>query len=230
LWNIKAKPKRQTQDSETRAMLGKRFKAMYSSLGFNASEAAQLLQVSERTVHNWVSGAVQIPYAAYRLLRLQLRYELPGKAWEGWRLTAGHLYTPEGHELSPHDFSWWGLLVRRAALFDTLYKEVNDLRRALAQTNQPEQRQARADAARAGVSGLFESQTDIRTGEVPVTPHFRLMDATPELSGGLRDVHVTRPFSPENRTSTPKTKAGKSRSFRLHTMAARIRDRGVLHG
>lgn len=94
---------------------------MYASLGLTVDDVAHFLQVSPRTVQLWVSGRVRIPYAAYKLMRLQLRYELPGDAWKGWHLSAGRLYTPEGFELNPHDFSWWGLLVRRAALFSSLY-------------------------------------------------------------------------------------------------------------
>ncbi len=101
---------------------GRKFKAMFSSLGLTVADVANFLQVSPRTVQLWVSGRVRIPYAAYKLMRLQLRYELPGEAWAGWHLSAGKLYTPENHELNPKDFSWWSLLVRRAAMFDALYK------------------------------------------------------------------------------------------------------------
>ena len=98
-----------------------RFKAMYSSLGFSAGDVANFLQVTSRTVQLWVSGRVRIPYAAFKLMRLMLHYELPGKAWEGWHLSAGRLYTPEGLELAPHEVSWWSLLVRQARSFRTLY-------------------------------------------------------------------------------------------------------------
>lgn len=101
---------------------GLKFKAMFSSLGLSVVDVANFLQVSPRTVQLWVSGRVRIPFAAYKLMRLQLRYELPGEAWAGWHLSAGKLYTPENHELNPKDFSWWSLLVRRAAMFDVLYK------------------------------------------------------------------------------------------------------------
>lgn len=94
---------------------------MYARLGFSVADVAQFLQVSTRTVHEWISGRVRIPFAAYKLLRVQLHYELPGQAWNGWHLSAGRLYTPEGYELHPKDFTWWGLLVRKAALFGTLY-------------------------------------------------------------------------------------------------------------
>lgn len=112
---------------------GRKFKAMFSSLGLTVADVAKFLQVSPRTVQLWVSGRVRIPYAAYKLMRLQLRYELPGDAWAGWHLSAGKLYTPENHELNPKDFSWWSLLVRRAAMFDVLYKERNTVPGAAAQ-------------------------------------------------------------------------------------------------
>ncbi len=98
-----------------------RFKAMYTRLGFSVADAAKFLQVTPRTVHEWISGRVRIPFAAYKLLRVQLHYELPGDAWSGWCLSAGRLYTPEGYELHPRDFVWWSLLVRKAAMFSTLY-------------------------------------------------------------------------------------------------------------
>lgn len=112
---------RHTISPQTRMEQGRQFKALYASLGFNASEVAQLLHVSTRSVHNWVSGSVPVPFMAVKLLRLMLRYELPGKAFEGWTLSAGKLYTPEGFELAPHEMSWWSLLVRQARSFRALY-------------------------------------------------------------------------------------------------------------
>ncbi len=101
---------------------GLAFKALYSTLGYSTTDVAKFLHVSPRSVHNWISGKVMVPVMAVKLLRLHLRYELPGKDWEGWHLSAGRLYTPENHELNPKDFSWWSLLVRRAALFNVLYR------------------------------------------------------------------------------------------------------------
>lgn len=120
--------RRPASNPQTRQEQGQRFRALYASLGFKAADVAQLLQVTERSVHNWVSGAVPVPYMAIKLLRLMLRYELPGKDWDGWHLSAGKLYTPEGFELNPHDFTWWGLLVRRAAMFSVCYRGLNHLR------------------------------------------------------------------------------------------------------
>jgi hypothetical protein len=106
---------------------GQQFKALYASLGFNAHEVAQLLQVSPRSVHNWVSGAVPVPFMAVKLLRLMLRYELPGKAWDGWHLSAGRLYSPEGFQLDPREVSWWSLLVRQARMFRHVYLGTSSL-------------------------------------------------------------------------------------------------------
>ena len=63
-----------------------------------------------------------------KLLRLMLRYKLPGKAWDGWHLSAGKLYTPEGFELAPHEVTWWSLLVRQARRFRSMLQENQRLR------------------------------------------------------------------------------------------------------
>lgn len=63
-----------------------------------------------------------------KLLRLMLRYKLPGKAWDGWHLSAGKLYTPEGFELAPHEVTWWSLLVRQARCFRSMLQENQRLR------------------------------------------------------------------------------------------------------
>lgn len=126
---------------------GRAFKALYSSLGYSTADVAKFLHVSPRSVHNWVSGSVMVPVMAVKLLRLHLRYELPGKAWEGWHLSAGKLYTPENHELNPKDFSWWSLLVRRAAMFDVLYRREAGVRAQGPAVPRQAQRVARPGAA-----------------------------------------------------------------------------------
>ena len=115
-------------DPQTRAMLSSRFRAMYRNLGLSRLDIAQLLHVTERTLHNWDTGHHEIPYSAYRLLRLLTRQELPGKAWAGWHLTAGVLWSPEGHGFKPEDSTWWSMLCRRSAQFHSLYEENNRLR------------------------------------------------------------------------------------------------------
>lgn len=67
---------------------------------------------------------------ATKLLRLHLRLDLPGAAWDGWHLSGGKLYTPEGFELAPLEVSWWSLLVRQARCFGSVYRELSHLRLA----------------------------------------------------------------------------------------------------
>ncbi|WP_198972037.1 VC1465 family Xer recombination activation factor [Xylophilus sp. ASV27] len=118
-------------DLKDRAQLGARFRAMYRSLGLDRCGAAKLLRVSERTLHNWETGRHLVPYAAYRLVRLECRAELPGAAWAGWSFIAGALVSPEGHRFVGSDCNWWSLFVRRARLFHVVYRENLDLRRAM---------------------------------------------------------------------------------------------------
>ncbi len=49
---------------------------MDRNLGLDLTGRAKLLRVTKRTLHNWQSGKHDIPYAAYRLLRLLNRMEL----------------------------------------------------------------------------------------------------------------------------------------------------------
>ncbi len=63
-----------------------------------------------------------VPYAAYKLVRVMRLFELPCDGWKGWHMHSGRLWSPEGHGFIPSDSSWWGLLVRRSALFGEMYQ------------------------------------------------------------------------------------------------------------
>ena len=104
-------------------MLSDRFKSMYRQMGLDRPAAAKLLHVSERTLHNWETGVHEIPYSAYKLLRLLSYSELPGPAWHGWHIAVGRLWSPEGHSFAPQDSAWWSALCRRSELFHVLYRE-----------------------------------------------------------------------------------------------------------
>lgn len=105
-----------------------RFRTMYRDLGLSRTDVAQLLRVSERTIHNWETGHHQVPYSAYKLVRLMTYQEFPNTAWAGWHITAGVLYSPEGHGFKPQDSNWWAMLCRRSALFHSLYAENQQLK------------------------------------------------------------------------------------------------------
>ncbi len=136
-------------DPETRAQLGSRLRYARLNLGWSIEDAGKYFQVTDRTWHNWESGAHRIPYAVYKLLRVLARLELPGKAWAGWRLEGDVLITPEGRQITPKDGSWWSLLVRRAAGFDACYNEAATLRKLLIQVK----REASQEATGAPVEG-----------------------------------------------------------------------------
>lgn len=95
---------------------------MCADAGMTVDQTAKALHVTTRTVRYWISGRVAIPYAAYRLMRILGRYELPDSAWSGWVMHSGRLWSPEGHGFIPHDSNWWSLLVRKARFFSDLYE------------------------------------------------------------------------------------------------------------
>ena len=99
----------------------RRFRALLADLGLTYPQAAQLLHVSLRTLHNWAAGTHAVPYAVTKLLRMLRFLELPGKAWAGWHFTRGCLVTPEGRTIAAHESSWWSLMVLRAQSFAKLY-------------------------------------------------------------------------------------------------------------
>lgn len=64
--------------------------------GLTRKQAAELLDVTARTIQNWETGGARIPWMAYRMLRILTGYALPGKAWEGWSVHGDRLYAPNG--------------------------------------------------------------------------------------------------------------------------------------
>lgn len=60
-------------------------------------QAADVLDVTVRTVQNWETGGARIPWLAFRMLRILTGYAMPGKAWEGWTVCGDRLYAPNGH-------------------------------------------------------------------------------------------------------------------------------------
>lgn len=65
-----------------------------------------MLQVTTRTLRNWENGSSRIPYAAFRLMRLFGGHCLMGKAWEGWSMWNGALWTPEGRRFEQHELRY----------------------------------------------------------------------------------------------------------------------------
>jgi DNA-binding XRE family transcriptional regulator len=59
-------------------------------------QAADVLDVTVRTIQNWETGGARIPWLAYRMLRILTGCALPGKVWEGWSVRGDRLYAPNG--------------------------------------------------------------------------------------------------------------------------------------
>lgn len=122
---MKGKPSHKRQCLADRLAHSERLSGLLAEQGLSHPEAAKLLHVSLRTLQNWLSGKHQIPYMAFKLLRL-LRYtELPGKTWQGWHFSRGMLVTPEGRTIAGHEGSWWSMLVRQARSFHVLYQQMH---------------------------------------------------------------------------------------------------------
>lgn len=154
---------------------------MYRNLGLDLPGCAQLLHVTERTLHNWQSGKHDIPYSAYRLLRLLNRMELPGPSWAGWCFHGGKLWTPEGRSFVGTDGSWWSLLVRRAAMFDRIRSNADG-----------------DSAARAAVGA--QAQRDPTAA--------RAARSHPAVAGGRREAPALDLSNRHFGTSEPQTMAG----------------------
>lgn len=132
--------------ADVRSVIGARFRIMCADAGLDLDAVAQLLQVTPRTVRYWFSGKTMVPYSAYKLMRIQCRFELPGRDWVGWHMHSGKLWTPEGHGFIPSDSNWWGLLVRKARQFGVLYARQNAFNQAMNE-NRPQGKTAgRPDA------------------------------------------------------------------------------------
>lgn len=84
---------------------------------------ADLLQISARTVRNWEAGAVRIPYAAYKLMRVMRGGKLLGPPWRNFYIRGNRLVTPEGHSFEAGELSWWSLLVRQAREFQRIMRD-----------------------------------------------------------------------------------------------------------
>ena len=72
------------------------FRDMRRRGDLNRKQAADLLDVTVRTIQNWETGGARIPWLAYRMLRILSGCALPGKAWEGWTVHGERLYAPNG--------------------------------------------------------------------------------------------------------------------------------------
>lgn len=191
----------------------RRFDIMLRQLGLSRLDAAKMLQVSERTLHNWLAGTHQVPYAAYKLIRVLRLQDIPFQGWQGWHFSQGVLWSPEGHGFNGKDGSWWGLLVRQARMFTKLYQERQELLQQLGEARLTQTVQIVRDGlVDLGMDGQLPSIEGRPEGarsasrsapklvEVPVTLQPSLTGETPTIRAG---VLVTRQPGPVGRTFEP---------------------------
>lgn len=85
--------------------------------GLKRVEAADMLDVTVRTLRNWEEHKSPIPYAAFKVMRLFGGYVLAGDKWEGWSITPEKLFSPEGRSFEPHELRYIGNYFTMARLF-----------------------------------------------------------------------------------------------------------------
>jgi hypothetical protein len=145
-------------------------------MGLQHPEAAKVLHVSLRTLQNWLSGRHEVPYAAYKLLRLLRYMELPGESWSGWHFSRGQLITPEGRAISGHDGSWWSLLVRQSRGFTSVYADMQAAKAAALAPEGPRLRGVAGDRAKGLAGSVAHCYAE------PCSSEKQLHRATPETN------------------------------------------------
>lgn len=72
------------------------FADLRKQAGLSRIEAAELLNVTRRTIQNWETGGARIPWMAFRLLRISRGFALPSVHWDGWTIRDHQLFSPAG--------------------------------------------------------------------------------------------------------------------------------------
>lgn len=79
--------------------------------------AADMLDVTAKTIRNWEKERSPIPYTAFKVMRHLAGYLLAGEKWEGWTITQNKLFSPEGRSFEPHELRYISHYFTMARLF-----------------------------------------------------------------------------------------------------------------
>ena len=79
------------------------FRDLRRESGLTRKQAAEALDVTERTIQNWEHGGARIPWMAFRMLRILRGQALPGVYWDGWSVYQDTLYSPDGRAFRAAD-------------------------------------------------------------------------------------------------------------------------------
>ncbi len=94
------------------------FRTARAQARLSLEAAAAFLRVTTRTLRNWESGSVRIPYPAFRLLRIRAGAGLPFDGWEGWMVGHdGTLWSPARQSFRPKDLEWLSLTFAQARMW-----------------------------------------------------------------------------------------------------------------
>lgn len=161
---------------------------MRQMLSMSRAAVAKMLHVSLRTVHNWETGKVRIPYAAFKLIRLFNSYEIFHPIWKDWRIVGSRLVTPEGYSLEASNFHWLSLMARRADAFSRICLEKRILRES-----------EKAAQAASGSGLVFNSTSANKNSENQQNKAFpsdSLEGCAPTPKTGLGDITPTPGLPP----------------------------------
>lgn len=100
-------------------------------------DVAALLHVTLTTVKNWESGKTEIPYSAFKLLRILGRHELPGERWDGWVISQGALWSPAGRRFESYDLIYIQNMFAMARFWLAERKAMQEQRKRLHEAQQP---------------------------------------------------------------------------------------------
>lgn len=97
------------------------FRDLRRQAGMTRKQAAEALNVTERTIQNWETGGARIPWMAFRMLRILCGYALPGHHWEGWTIHKDQLIPPGGRPLDAANLCYLGAVFAQAKLWRQMY-------------------------------------------------------------------------------------------------------------
>jgi DNA-binding XRE family transcriptional regulator len=130
---MRTKPKKKPQ----RWIDPEKFRIARLRAGLKQGQAADMLDVTVKTLRNWEDARSPVPYAAFRVMRLMGGYVLAGKAWEGWTLKDDQLFSPEGRSFKPHELRYISNYFTMARLFlksrNSLKPQTNEVPTALSE-------------------------------------------------------------------------------------------------
>lgn len=165
------------------------FNLMRHRAFLTTQQAAELLDVTHKTVQNWEKGRVRIPYTAYRVLKIKVGYVFDDKYFKDWFVRDDTLWSPEGRGFKPHELRYiasYFWMARRWLAERQAAKDLNQLKftieRGAASNGSPTLRVGTLPLC--GAAPLHEKPHEL------VRP-LSLQEKPPEFEKFLRELGIT---------------------------------------